>query len=76
MIFDPQGNCSSGMGINTKNDVFTIYDAITGKIDINETLLKTKVDNCYIIPSNINLTGATVEIVDKVNREFFFKENS
>ena len=70
--FDPQGNCSSGIGINTKNDIPTIYDVLMGK-DINEAIVKTKLENCYIIPANINLTGATVELVDKNEREYVLK---
>ena len=71
--FDPQGNCSSGIGINTKNDIPTIYDVLMGK-DINEAIVKTKLENCYIIPANINLTGATVELVDKNEREYVLKK--
>ena len=71
--FDPQGNCSSGLGINTKNEIPTIYDVIMGNIQINKAIIKTMVDNCYIIPANINLTGATIELVDKDKREFFLK---
>ncbi len=69
--FDPQGNCSSGFGI--KKDSDTIYEVIMGKIDISDVIVKTKVDNCFLIPANINLTGAGVELVDKENREFFLK---
>ena len=71
--FDPQGNCSSGIGINTKNDIPTIYDVLMGK-DINAAVVKTRLDNCYIIPANINLTGATVELVDKTDREYVLKK--
>lgn len=69
--FDPQGNCSSGFGIKKEND--TIYEVIMGKIDISDVILETKVENCHLIPANINLTGAGVELVDRENREFFLK---
>ncbi len=70
--FDPQGNCSSGVGIDTKNSILTIYNVILGS-DINKAIIKTKIDNCYIIPANINLTGATVELIDNSNREYYLK---
>lgn len=70
--FDPQGNCSSGFGIDSKNNSTTIYDVLMGA-DIKNSILKTKVENCFLIPSNINLSGATVELVDSKNREFYLK---
>ncbi|HOJ63735.1 MAG TPA: AAA family ATPase [Spirochaetota bacterium] len=69
--FDPQGNCSSGFGI--KKDKDTIYEVIMGKIDIQSAIVSTKVDNCFLIPANINLTGAGVELVDREDREFYLK---
>ena len=70
--FDPQGNCSSGLGINTKNNISTIYEALMG-LDAKKTIIKTKINNCYIIPANINLTGATVELVNNQKREYYLK---
>lgn len=70
--FDPQGNCTSGFGISGKGDLVTIYDAMMGK-NIKEAIIKTKIDNCYLIPANINLTGATVELVDVENREYYLR---
>jgi chromosome partitioning protein len=70
--FDPQGNASSGLGIDAKNSVLTIYDAIMGE-DPAKTILKTSVANCSIIPANINLAGAAVELVNDEKREFFLK---
>lgn len=70
--FDPQGNCSSGFGV--KKEENTIYEAIMGKISIKEAIVETKVKNCHIIPANIDLTGASVELVDKDEREFFLKK--
>jgi chromosome partitioning protein len=69
--FDPQGNCGSGFGIKKDNN--TIYEVIMDKISIKDAIVKTKVDNCFLVPSNINLTGAGVELVDREEREFFLK---
>lgn len=72
--FDPQGNCSSGLGIDSKNRVNTIYEVIMG-LDVKEAIIKTKFDNCYILPANINLTGATVELVNVKGSEYYLKNS-
>ncbi len=70
--FDPQGNCSSGFGI--KSESSTIYEAMTGKENVNNCIIKTKIINCDVIPANVNLTGASIELVDLENREYFLKK--
>ena len=72
MDFDPQGNCGSGFGI--KKDENTIYEVIMGHISTKEAMIETKVKNCSLIPANINLTGAGIELVEKEEREFFLKK--
>ncbi|MBN2544478.1 MAG: ParA family protein [Spirochaetes bacterium] len=70
--FDPQGNCTSGLGIKSKKENTTVYEVLMGE-DPKNAILKTKIDNCHLIPANINLTGATVELVNVTNREFYLK---
>lgn len=70
--FDPQGNMSSGVGIETRQP--NIYDALAGKISIEKTIKKTIVENLYAIPADINLSGATVELIDQQDREFYLRE--
>nr|HPO49384.1 AAA family ATPase [Spirochaetota bacterium] len=70
--FDPQGNCSSGLGV--KKDENTVYEALMEKIPVEKAIVKTDIENCFVIPANINLTGAGVELVDKDEREFFLKK--
>lgn len=70
--FDPQGNLSSAVGADkTKAD---IYALITNQAGINETIQTTEVKGLYIIPASIDLTGATIELVDQADREFFLKK--
>ena len=69
--FDPQANCSSGFGIEKDN--LSIYEVLMGKAEVHEAVLKTGVENCSIIPSSINLTGASVELVDEENSNYFLK---
>ncbi|MGP1577052.1 MAG: ParA family protein [Treponema sp.] len=71
--FDPQGNMSSGVGIENRQP--NIYDSLAGKIPIEQTIRKTIVENLYAIPADINLSGATVELIDQQDREFYLKEH-
>ena len=69
--FDSQGNLSSSVGAD--KNLPGIYEAITKKAVLKNIVQPTSVDNLYIIPSNINLTGATIELVEFENREFYLK---
>lgn len=70
--FDPQGNCSSGLGVNKEGN--TIYEALMKRVNIKETICETEIDNYYVIPANINLTGASVELVSEERGNFFLKD--
>lgn len=72
---DPQGNTTSGLGLD-KNDIEdTIYNIMLGEKTIEETIKKTCVEGLDIVPSNISLTGAEIELIGKDSREFILKEN-
>jgi chromosome partitioning protein len=67
---DPQGNSSSGMGIeNSARKNKTIYDVLTNKIGISRAIIKTKIKNIDILSSNMNLAAFEVEVRDFKNRE-------
>jgi chromosome partitioning protein len=70
--FDPQANLSSSVGANTEKP--GVYELITGQENFNNTVQATTVTNLKIIPSSINLTGATVELVSRARREYVLKE--
>lgn len=70
---DPQGNGTSGLGID-KNVKFSVYDVIIDDVEIENTIQKTEIDNLDVCPSNINLAGAEVELVDMEEREKRLKE--
>ena len=61
MDADPQGNATSGLGID-KDVNFSIYDVLVNDVEIENTLIQTKVKNLDVCPSNINLAGAEVEL--------------
>ena len=63
-----QGNGTSGLGID-KNVKFSVYDVIIDDVEIENTIKKTEIENLDVCPSNINLAGAEVELVDMEERE-------
>ncbi len=70
---DPQGNATSGVGIE-KNLEKSIYNVLIEENSIEEAILKTNIKNLDICPSTINLAGAEVELVSMMSREMRLKE--
>ena len=70
---DPQGNATSGLGIE-KSAKKSTYDVLINDTPIEEAIIKTPIKNLYICPSNINLAGAEVELVNIIARESKMKE--
>ena len=71
---DPQGNATSGCGIN-KNDIkASVYDVLVHKAQITEVVHKTVFKNLDIVPCNIHLTGAEIELVGALSRETRLKK--
>jgi chromosome partitioning protein len=70
--FDPQANTSSGVGADTSKP--GIYELLAAKTEMRRAIQDTSVPGLRIIPSNINLTGATVELVDAQGRDFVLKK--
>lgn len=71
--FDPQGNASTGLGIAQNNRNVTSYELVLDDIDIKDAIQKTLVPNLHIIPATIDLSGAEIEMVSFVAREFRLK---
>ena len=71
---DQQGNTTSGLGLD-KNDVpLTIYDVFLGEATIAEVKQPTCMDGLEVIPANINLTGAEIELIGNDRREYILQE--
>jgi len=66
---DPQGNATSGSGINKNNIKQSIYDVLLNKAKVKEISVQTDFENLTIAPCNINLTGAEIELVGALSRE-------
>ena len=70
---DPQGNATSGFGINKKGLKCSVYELLLSQCGVNETIIKTKFKNVDIIPSSINLAGVEVELSTVMGREKILK---
>ena len=70
---DPQGNATSGVGIDKNNVPHTIYELLTNNASFKDVLMETEYDNLYVLPSNIQLSGAEIELIDVEKREFLLK---
>lgn len=71
---DPQGNATSGLGIDKAHAQYTTYDILLGSTSLDSAIVDTGVHNMSIVPSNANLAGAEIELVDQENRELKMKK--
>lgn len=67
---DPQGNASTGLGIDRKAREVTTYDILIDRRAIDEAIMPTRVPNLDLVPSSVDLAGAEVELIDLDRREF------
>lgn len=66
---DPQGNSTSGVGVDKRRCEKTVYDVLIGDENIKNAIVKTPYENLSICPSNISLSGAEIELVSEMGRE-------
>ena len=67
---DPQGNATSGYGIEKNNIENTVYELMLGDCSVKDCIIKDVRKNMDIIPSNVNLAGADIELIGKEKKEF------
>lgn len=72
---DPQGNTTSGIGINKADVAHCIYDVLINEIHPKEAILDTAIENLKIIPATIQLAGAEIELVPTISREVRLKKS-
>ena len=72
---DPQGNATSGLGIE-KEVEFSVYDVMINDVSLENAVKGSCVKNLKVCPSNINLAGAEVELVSMMSREYRLKEKT
>lgn len=66
---DPQGNASSGLGVDKWHVKNSVYDVLINDEDIKNIIMPTMMDNLFLCPSNIQLAGAEIELVNQIMRE-------
>lgn len=71
---DPQGNASTGFGIDRADRTQGTYELLFGDCTADQAAVVTKVPNLSVVPSSIHLSGAEIELIDVKNREFCLKE--
>lgn len=72
---DPQGNMSSGLGLDKGSIDKTIYDMIIGETDVEDVISKGTIENLDILPSNVDLSAVEIELIDEENKEFIVKNS-
>ncbi len=70
---DPQGNATSGYGINKNELENTVYELMLGECSINDCLLSNVIENVSLIPANVNLAAVEIELIDTEKKEFILR---
>lgn len=74
MDIDPQGNATSGLGIDKSQLELSTYDVLINDVSIEKIIQKTTAENVDILPSNVELAGAEIELIEIDNRELILKK--
>lgn len=72
---DPQGNTTSGLGIEKDEVENTVYELLLGESELLDCIIDLEVENLSLIPSNVNLAGAEIELIGIEEKEFILKKN-
>tara|TARA_Y100000590_G_scaffold452651_2_gene596198 strand:+ start:2061 stop:2861 length:801 start_codon:yes stop_codon:yes gene_type:complete len=71
---DPQGNATTGFGLENNDDTKTVYDVLNGSANFEDAIKKTKIENLNIVSSNVDLSGLEVETASENRRAFLLKD--
>lgn len=71
---DPQGNTTSGLGLDKNSIENTIYELMLGQCNINECMKDSIMENLYVIPSNVDLAAAEIELIGINEKEYIMKK--
>lgn len=72
---DPQGNASSGLGIDIHSLEKTTYEVLIGELSVAEAIVPSQYDNLWVLPANVNLSGVEVDMLQMEDREFILKRS-
>lgn len=70
---DPQGNTTSGLGVDKNSIENTLYELLLGETELQNTVIKNVVEGVDLIPSNVNLSGAEIELIGIENKEYILR---
>ena len=70
---DPQGNATSGVGVDRRECENTVYEMLLGEVPFSDCVIKTDFKKLRVLPANIDLSGFEIDIIDKEGREFLLK---
>ncbi len=73
--FDPQGNTTSGLGLEKGNIDDTVYELLMGECDVEQCIQPSVQEGLDVMPSDVDLAGAEIELLDIKNKESILKEN-
>lgn len=71
---DPQGNMTSGLGIDKNEVEYTVYELILGQVGIENVICKDALENLDVLPTNINLSAAEIELIGVEEKEFIIRK--
>jgi len=71
---DPQGNASTGLGIDRTARACSSYDVLMGQAPLRQAIVATKIPGLHVVPSTMDLVGAELELIDAANRAFRLKD--
>ncbi len=71
---DPQGNASTGLGIEADNREFTTYELLLEDIDLGDVIQQTKTDGLFIIPATVDLSSADMELISNEKRSYLLHD--
>lgn len=71
---DPQGNATSGLGVDKNSTKYTIYEILIEEADAKKAIIKTSFKNLFVLPSSVDLAGAEIELTSINNRELILKK--
>ncbi|HEX5430643.1 MAG TPA: AAA family ATPase, partial [Bryobacteraceae bacterium] len=71
---DPQGNSTSGLGIEKIPEMLTLYDALLGGVPLVQTIRKPECDGLEVVPADKNLVAANLDLVDVPDREYVLQK--
>lgn len=71
---DPQGNTTSGLGVDKSGIQNSVYDLMLGECALEDCILRTEIENQFLIPSSVHLSGAEIELIGMEEKEYILKK--